>query len=676
MFNFHLLALTGLLLAVLLATPHNGGLVPGLLLSIYSSLLFTLCSLGPSAWRLIRNSSTSSDSNWQSVFICAALLYGVGLAAAVIASPMPALAAEQGLAMGLLPAGYLVARACLRAGLDWVHVWGVFRLVASALAVMALGERLLTGTRAYALFSDPNVLAGLFNVFILFQFATVAAQIRQGRTRNTEIALLALFAAAQGVTGSLSGLLCLLAALLPLVLLSSWRQPARRALLLLGIAGAVTLLVIAGSGGTKETPTTKLQGIAQHSSFTVRVEMARSSLAIYRDSSWYGSGLGTYKLYYPRYRSTLDTGTTGDLAHNDYVQFLQEGGPLLLGSLLMLALIVSVRTAGTIRESWRAGPTADGLTQVGIGSALLALLLHAGMNFIFYVAPMALLFGVLLARLAPAPEPSGSPVSSGGSKLVFTVVILALTTMLLATLGARALFLGLTRETCQLQLCQVLRPDVAFTKKITAYLAGTQPTWVPAREYLMNNYLNTEQTASDAAEKQRWRVRAFREASTVVEDIPEIWNFYVHLAEMITRDASLATALPQGLPTEPEGLYRLALTHNPFDLPTRLKVIQALQSRGKGAEAYAAVQQIMPFWYLWELGDGGRMRLLNAGIPLAVSLHKCQEANEMAEGLKVFLQLQREAADKGGTLPTPPNGIYPPSAEEAEKTLALVARCH
>lgn len=684
--NHLLLALAGLLIATVFAMPH-GGFDSGVLFGIYAALLLAAASLGSAAWRLSyapavqspQHEDLRAEKRWRCLFLCAALLYVLALSAATAISPFTAVIAEQALAMGLLPVGYLVARASLRAGIAWQQLWEIFRLLAAAMAVMALVERLLTGGRAYTVLLDPNVLAGLFNVFVLTGFIKLVLRLRYGATFGScaaDCALLMLFAAAQGVTGSLSGLLCLLAAMLPLSILAVRGLPARRAGTVLGAAILAMLLAVACSGGTAEPPTTKLQGIAQHSSFTVRLEMAQASLAIYRDSAWYGSGLGTFKLYYPRYRGLLDSGSAGNLVHNDYVQFLQEGGPLLLGSLLLIALLILARASSALYSGWRNGPTEPLLMQAGISAALLALLLHGGMNFIFYSSPLALLFGVLMAKLAPTPEiPEPAPASSGQTAVFFAVVA-ALAIALISTLGARGLFITLTQARCEFRVCQALRSDVAFVKQLSAYLAGTQKTWIPVRDYLIINNLRTAESQTDTTQKALWRANAFREALSLVQDTPELSGAYITLIEIIKMDKTLAKLMPEGLATNVAGLYQLALIHNPLDLGVRLQLAAELHTEDRDAEAYTALNKIMPYWNLQSWGDSGRMSLLAAAIPLAASLHHCKDAAEMAAGLGVFLKLQKEAAAADVKLAQASDALSAPTTEETEKAMLLAANCN
>lgn len=107
-----------------------------------------------------------------------------------------------------------------------------------------------------------------------------------------------------------------------------------------------------------------------------------------------GSGLYTYSLLYPGYRPLLDQSTTGLFVHNDYLQLLLElGWPALL-VLMALAAWVVVRT---LQAVWRDADWRFGFW-LGLGVALL----HAQLNFVFYILPLTMVVALLLAVLAPA----------------------------------------------------------------------------------------------------------------------------------------------------------------------------------------------------------------------------------------------------------------------------------
>lgn len=670
-----MLALSCLLIAFLLALQHSGGLASDQLFMIWATLW-------TGALLLIARSTRTHQRHVEPALLgqaaprhelvlpIAVAVFAGALALSVFASPLPGVASEQFFAIALLPAVYFWARLAQAGAISAVNIWKYLHFGAVLLAVFALAEKALTGARSYTVMNDPNALAGVFNVFIVLAFIEHLRQAPSHMLRSRwSVARLLLYAAAAGSTGSLSGLICLTTAVVALAGIATWQRPVQR-LAAPALAFAVLALAVLCSRGPIDNPGAKLPGITQHSSFTVRLEMAQASLVIYRDSPWYGSGLATYKLYYPQHRGPLDTGTTGDLAHNDYVQFLLEGGPLLLGTLLALvacAFRIGVSQLPRLRHEkaawWR----------LGSAVAALCLFMQAAMNFVFYVAPLAFICGLLLATLQDPPPPqlrrsfASLPVMAG-------MGLVAL--LLVGTLGARALFLGMAQERCVWRACVQLRSDTDFMKRMVSFVAGTQPTWIPVRDYLISNFIEGESTAETADQKHMWRQRAMREALAVVEFAPAIAYPFITLGDLVARDPALAVELPADLPRDVPGLYGLALAHRPQSLQYRLQAAAALKTEARHTEAYQVlVTDGGRYWKMGDWGDGGRMHYLVNGIALAVPLGHCTQAAEMAEGLKVFMTLQRQAADAGVQLPLPMGSLSPPPLSESEAALALLPGC-
>ncbi len=81
--------------------------------------------------------------------------------------------------------------------------------------------------------------------------------------------------------------------------------------------------------------------------------------------------------------------------HNDYVQFLVEGGiPLLLMLIAFVALVVR-RTIQLAKLQ----PKDEQFAGLGFALALVAVCAHASVNFVFYSLPLGILIGLLSARL-------------------------------------------------------------------------------------------------------------------------------------------------------------------------------------------------------------------------------------------------------------------------------------
>jgi hypothetical protein len=104
-----------------------------------------------------------------------------------------------------------------------------------------------------------------------------------------------------------------------------------------------------------------------------------------------GTGLFTFSLFYPSVRSVAEQGTAGIFVHNDFVQLALEGGIWLVLPLLVLLglVVVKVFRGLFLSRTWD--------SRVGYIIALAVALAHAAVNFVFYVLPILIVFGVWFA---------------------------------------------------------------------------------------------------------------------------------------------------------------------------------------------------------------------------------------------------------------------------------------
>ncbi|RPI18903.1 MAG: O-antigen ligase family protein [Acidobacteriales bacterium] len=121
---------------------------------------------------------------------------------------------------------------------------------------------------------------------------------------------------------------------------------------------------------------------AQADPFVHRREILASSLAMARERPWLGFGLGTFEQAYPGFAS-FDIGLVVNHAHNDWAEWLAEGGAPFLLLLLSLA-------AWTLRPALR--------SLWGIG--LIAVFLHALVDYPMQRLGLAAWVFVLLGALA------------------------------------------------------------------------------------------------------------------------------------------------------------------------------------------------------------------------------------------------------------------------------------
>ncbi len=125
--------------------------------------------------------------------------------------------------------------------------------------------------------------------------------------------------------------------------------------------------------------------------YAIRWELLRSSLDMARERPAMGFGLGTWATAYPAY-AYYDNGTFANQAHDDWVQWAAEGGlPFFL--LMLLLALWSLRPA--LRSLW--------------GLGILAVFLHALVDYPFQKPALAAFFFTLAGLLAAAPEASRKP---------------------------------------------------------------------------------------------------------------------------------------------------------------------------------------------------------------------------------------------------------------------------
>lgn len=140
--------------------------------------------------------------------------------------------------------------------------------------------------------------------------------------------------------------------------------------------------------------------LSQDPSTTSRFDMWSSAFSMIFSHPVVGTGWGTWSNFYPVYRAITETQSAGYFAHNDYLQFADEGGViallLLLFSLINLLMLLKKRLKSEITDSV--------LESTTLILGVLAIFMHAGINFIFYFSIMNVVAGLYLARAVQTTE--------------------------------------------------------------------------------------------------------------------------------------------------------------------------------------------------------------------------------------------------------------------------------
>jgi len=245
-------------------------------------------------------------------------------------------------------------------------------------------------------FQDRNVFAAFMN---LLWFPAAFVLLTAGNSRyhlkrlTTGVGLL-IISTALFATTSRGGIAAWLL-LLPVFLWVAYRHDVgrKRILLLLLLTIAAYLCSTLLLNATIADRTFRLN---QDPSTSARLLLWQSGLKMLLAHPVIGSGWGTFVNYYPAYRVPLENSTAGFFAHNDYLQLAIEGGiPALL---LQLCLLYSVCVQ--LKRSLRQAAGLAGFESAALLLGVMALFMHAFVNFIFYLAFMNILIGLYLARVA------------------------------------------------------------------------------------------------------------------------------------------------------------------------------------------------------------------------------------------------------------------------------------
>ena len=142
----------------------------------------------------------------------------------------------------------------------------------------------------------------------------------------------------------------------------------------------------------------------------VRTLLNQSTLeAITQQGGWLGVGLGGFALLYPQFRNINEQVTAGFFAHNDYLQVMFEGGVVLLVPLLLVMGYVAWQILRRIILQPSFHPC------VGWFVALAIALVHAGINFVIVVLPLAALIGACLGVAARCDVVGTPPAETSGT---------------------------------------------------------------------------------------------------------------------------------------------------------------------------------------------------------------------------------------------------------------------
>lgn len=280
---------------------------------------------------------------------------------------------------------------------QWLVAVAMFAITGVLSACWGIAEFIVTSRRASGPIIDPSTWDALMNLFF-FTALTVYLTDTHRRYRYAALAGLAIFSVASFSAYSRVGTVVFFAAL-AFALLAGSRFRALRARLAIVVGIVVVSFALVNFHASLEEAAAHDEGYTldmEQKGWSQRFAMWRAGWSIYKEYPVFGSGPGTFKLHYPRYRTHDDLLNFGNFVHNDYLQFLLEGGPVLLSFLLAF---VGLLLTGLVSRGLRLARGEEReLEPVLLSIAMGTLLIHALMNFVLYQLQTQMLMGLLFGR--------------------------------------------------------------------------------------------------------------------------------------------------------------------------------------------------------------------------------------------------------------------------------------
>lgn len=300
----------------------------------------------------------------------------------------------------------------------WTWFWRGVLLSAWILSGMALWQYYhglgqgggLFDLRPYGPLLDTNSFAAWLNLMF---FPILAAYFVHDEKQNTRfgslqlsfvgllyLATLTVILLAFFSTNSRGGLLSWVCTM-PFVFWGFGRRPGGKRRIAVIMALALISFLLLGYPQRYDLLGHLAPGFITHNLSTVaRGLMWVATWHMFLSHPWLGTGIGSYFLNYPAYRLPGELASAGTYDHNDFLEYLAEGGLINLGFLLGFA---GTLMYALYRLLYRAGKTLQisderRLQALGLVTGVFAMTGHALGNFIFYNLPLSLLAGLFLAR--------------------------------------------------------------------------------------------------------------------------------------------------------------------------------------------------------------------------------------------------------------------------------------
>jgi len=576
-------------------------------------------------------------------------LLGVGYLVYLFASPFWSSWPESSLfyawMLGLLPLGLLLWLSLPDTEAAWPTLRRGWWLAGTLVITWGTVEYLVTANRVRGPFLDFNAYGAFINVLFFPAFMRYVGEHRQAPLTPRRqgiylgffsLCLFTLFATySRGAVGAWLVMFVAALGLIAWLGKPNWKP----VITVMGIA-------LASYAAVKFYPETiitrTIVDLAHDDSTHHRLMIWQSTWAIIQDHPWLGTGLGTYKLFYAAYRNPAETGSSGDMAHNDYLQFLQEGGPILLAFLLAFGLTNAWLIIKLLRLRGQR-LSAELMETAGLLLAISALFIHAMVNFIFYVLPLSIVTGIYLAQAyrqlegshLPSPQPARRTrtlklkASSGFVGLGLAMLVMIPTLGLALDATAALIFMKQDKG----MVFDSVRDNAESSHGVALALSMLRPQNTVTLRVLADMRADQALTTTDPLRGITSANLAAADYLKILEINPVHSASYLGLGKLAIDYPHVTLKFPPGLPVEPRPLFELAIAHNRPSPDAYLELMKYLDKAGKTAEAAATGRSALPWFGVYVPDEKNRVEIIRYGMLLLERLGEHKEAVSWAQQL-------------------------------------------
>lgn len=297
---------------------------------------------------------------------------------------------------------------------------------------------------------------------------------------------------------------------------------------------------------------------------------------MYLEKPWLGWGLGMYHNLYPQYRPPL-LQELGMYAHNDYLQFLLELGPV--GLLLSLAFVLSLFYGGYKLFFSHLEPL-EKMFHMGLLAGCAALLSHSVFTFNLYHTPMLILLGLYTGRISKLNITSSRQPIRTSAKLTKSGYFSILgSSSALLSIWALTVFVGF--QSVQKSLASS-SPQQKFQhlRSASRYLPFLDE--FQSRQVLMILTLLTSKSAHEKLNEQeagQFIDYAIEQIDEAIKNNPLRDLNLAYKAQLLYIKSKFRNSAVQ--PTEIEEILKHAIMINPYRLKVRIMLADHYRSQGK-----------------------------------------------------------------------------------------------